>query len=74
MLGANFAPFTKGAAMVLKRIQMALNGICLSGHVLAANDVSKIEYSPPEIEFDLLTRFWIFVKTLSLNTSTFSRK
>ena len=62
MHGANFATFTKGAAMVLKRIQMALIGICLSGQVLAANDITQIEYSPPEIDFDVINRLWTFVK------------
>lgn len=52
----------KGWAMTFKRFRYAFIGICMSGHVWAASEISHIEYTAPEIDFDVISRLWVFVK------------
>lgn len=48
--------------MSFKRCQLAFVGMCLSWQAWAASDISHIEYTPPDIDFDVISRLWVFVK------------
>ena len=48
--------------MLFKSVLFALSGVWLSCAALAANDFQQIEYTPPEIDYDVINRMWDFVK------------
>ncbi len=48
--------------MRFKSVLIALSGSCLLSTALAANDFQQIEYTPPEIDYDVINRMWDFVK------------
>jgi hypothetical protein len=48
--------------MRFKSVFLALSTAWLSFTATAANDFQQIEYTPPEIDYDVIARMWEFVK------------
>lgn len=49
--------------MRLNKVLFAFSSVWLCCSVMAANDFKQIEYTPPEIDYDVIGRLWDFVKT-----------
>ena len=41
---------------------LVLVACCLSGSLRAGTELQSIEYTPPEIDYDVIARLWGFVK------------